>query len=462
MSDEINNPDATQPVSINSEKTQPLPLDPVGATQPLKVGEPVGTIDPTENKEQPAELLDSEIVQEDDDSGTDQPKSWRGRVILAGILVILLLGSLGGYLGYNSGRQSRVDLESSQVAAAAATQFQLGLDDMNNGRYEMARGRFEYVISLDASFPGVKEKLTEVMMALVPTTIPTATLTPTPAYTPTPDTRGEQEMFKQIQQNLADKKWDDAIATIESLRTKNLGYETVAVDGLYYIALRNRGVDKILSLGDLEGGMYDLALTARFGPLDRDAESYQVWARYYVTGASFWEVDWEKATYYFGLVAPYLPNLRDSSNIFAIDRYRQAAIHYAQDLMDSGDGCKASDLLKTVLANKYKNATAEPLATQADRKCHPPTKTPTPVQSSATPTETPTVSETPTLGPTDLTPQPTNTTAPAATAAPTTPPAATATSTTAPAPTAANTAVPPTATSASQPQSSTNTPANTP
>ncbi len=458
MSDEKNNPDATQPVSVNSENTQPLPLDPVGATLPVKVGEPVIENGPDGHGEPPDDLSESEIVLEDGADNTEQPKSWRGRILLACVLVILLMGSLGGLLGYNSGRQSRIDLESSQVAAAAATQFQLGLDDITNGRLEMARTRFEYVIGLDPSFPGVKEKLTEVMIALLPTTIPTATLTPTPVYTPTPDTRGELEMLKQIQQNLIDKKWDDAIATIESLRTKNLGYETVAVDGLYYIALRNRGVEKILSLGDLEGGMYDLALDARFGPLDRDAESYQVWARYYVTGASFWEVDWEKATYYFGLVAPYLPNLRDSSNIFAIDRYRQAAIHYAQDLMDRGDGCKASDLLKTVLTNKYKNATAEPLATQADRKCHPPTKTPTPVTSSATPTATPIVSETPTLGPTDQTPQPTptNTTVPAATATHTSPAA------TAPAPTATNTPVPSTATTASQPQGTTITPSKTP
>ena len=263
-------------------------------------------------------------------------------------------------------------------------------------------------------------------------------------------------MFKQIQQNLVDKKWDDAIATIESLRTKNLGYETVAVDGLYYIALRNRGVDKILRLGDLEGGMYDLALAARFGPLDRDAESYQVWARYYVTGASFWEVDWEKATYYFGLVAPYLPNLRDSSNIFAIDRYRQAAIHYAQDLMDRDDGCKASDLLKTVLTNNYQNATAEPLATEADRKCHPPTKTPDSGEVICYAHGNPDRQRNPYSG--------SNRPDPAANAdqhhgsggdgySHTTRGNATT-----PAPTATNTPVPPTATTASQPQSPTNTP----
>lgn len=462
--------DATQPVGVNSDKTQPIPLKPEDATHPVRVGETAVESSSPGNNLQSSENPDPEDIQEGDTASEEPPKSWRGRIILAGLFVILLLGALGAYLGYQSGLQSRIEHQASQVAAAAATQFQLGLDDMENGRYVMARGRFEYVISLDPNFPGVKEKLTEVMIALIPTTVPTATLTPTPAYTPTPDTRGEQEMFRQIQQSLADKKWDEAIVSIEALRTKNIGYETIAVDGLYYIALRNRGVDKILVQGDLEGGMYDLALTARFGPLDRDAESYQVWARYYVTGASFWEVDWEKASYYFGLVAPYLPNLRDSSNIFAIDRYRQAATHYAQQLLDDGESCKADELLNSVLVNNYRDATAEPLATQAYRRCHPPTETPKPAEPSATPTETPTPSLTPTLGGTVQTPLPTQTnttapvaTTPAATAPAATAPAATATNTaTVPAPTASNTPVPPTATMASQSEISTSTPTPTP
>ena len=453
MSDEINNRDATQPVSVNPEKTQPLPLNPEGATSPVNVGDADDKNNPTSNDLMTANLSETQAVPGEDAAEEGPRKSWRGRLILAGIIFVLLVGALGGFLGYRSGLQSRVEHQSSQVAAAAATQFQLGLDDMANGRYVMARGRFEYVINLDPNFPGAVEKLTEVMIALVPTTVPTATLTPTPAFTPTPDTRGEQEMFTQIQQNMVDKNWDAAIASIESLRTKNLGYETVAVDGLYYIALRYRGVDKILRLGDLEGGMYDLALTARFGPLDRDAESYQVWARYYVTGASFWEVDWEKATYYFGLVAPYLPNLRDLSNIFAIDRYRQAATHYAQKLLDDDEGCKADEILNNLISNNYKNATTEPLATAANRKCHPPTETPKPAEPTATPTETPTPSLTPTLGPTDQTPlaTETNTKAPAGTTAPTVP-----------APAASNTPIPPTATVPPPTQVPTEAPTSTP
>jgi tetratricopeptide (TPR) repeat protein len=39
------------------------------------------------------------------------------------------------------------------------TQFELGVADMDAGRYEMARKRFEYVIEINPNFPGIEEKL---------------------------------------------------------------------------------------------------------------------------------------------------------------------------------------------------------------------------------------------------------------------------------------------------------------
>ncbi len=316
----------------------------------------------------------------------------RGWLILAGIIVILAGAAFGGYGGYQSGMQSRMDLQSSQVAMTAATHFQIGLNNLNDEQYELARVHFEYVIKLDPNFPGVREKLAQTLVEMSRTEVPTATATVT--LTPTPDMRGEQDLFDQIQKNLVDKNWDAAIRASETLRTKNLTYRTVDVDGMYYIALRYRGVDRILRLGDLEGGMYDLALVQRFGPLDRDADSYRLFARYYAVGASFWEVDWEKSVYYFGQVVPFLPMLRDASGIAAIDRYRTAAISYAAQLINADDYCKAEKILSEVLANNYKNATAEPLLEKASQECHPATETPQPTQAaSATPTITVTRSD---------------------------------------------------------------------
>jgi hypothetical protein len=69
---------------------------------------------------------------------------------------------------------------------------------------------------------------------------------------------------------------------------------------MYYIALRYRGVQKIIYEGNLEGGMYDLSLTESFGPLDHEANGFRNWARMYVSGASFWEIDWERVLSFFG------------------------------------------------------------------------------------------------------------------------------------------------------------------
>jgi tetratricopeptide (TPR) repeat protein len=367
MSDELQNNNVTQPLRIGAEETQPMPSgETTAGTQPVNVA-------PAKPPKKPR-------------------KRGRGWFIFAGIIGILLITTLGGYLGYENALKMRSQQRSNNVALEAATQFQYGLDDMAAGRYEMARVRFEHIIELDPNFPGVKDKLVEVMIAMVPipTMIPTITLTPTLAVSPTPDLRGEEELIKQIQQQLANKAWNDAVTTIELVRTKNLAYRTIDVDGFYYIALRNRGMDKILK-GDLEGGMYDMALVERFGPLDRDADSYRMWARYYVIGASFWEVDWEKAAFYFGEVAPSLPMLRDSSMIPAIDRYRQAAAKYAEKLEASGDYCKANQLLNNVLINNYRNATLEPLATKVALECNPP---------DATATLTPKFTATQTLPPT--------------------------------------------------------------
>ena len=392
MPEDLNSNEPTQPLKPTSDDTQPIPMGKSGRTSPFEPERTASKI-PAEIPTSPLKVSPLTSSPEPEVTPSQPRKNRRVWLILAGVLVILVSAAIGSTLGYQSGMQSRIGQQSSQVAMTAATQFQLGLDDLNGERYDLARTRFEYVIKLDPNFPGIQEKLAQTMIEMSRTEVPTET--PTPTLTPTPDMRGEQELFTQIQQNLVAKHWDAAIQASETLRSKNLTYHTVDVDGMYYIALRYRGVDRILRLGDLEGGMYDLALVQRFGPLDRDADNYRLYARYYAIGASFWEVDWLKSISYFEQVAPFLPMLRDASGIAAVDRYRLASIGYAAQLMKDNDFCKADKILSGVLVNNYKNSIAEPLATRAFNECHPPTNTPQP-------SETATI--TPTITPTHLTP----------------------------------------------------------
>ncbi len=252
------------------------------------------------------------------------------------LLVVLLLSGFGGY---SAGISQRKNAERTQVAQAIGEQYELGLEDMQQGAYSRALQRFEYVVENDPNYPGVTEKLAEVLLEINTTATPT--LLPTTTLTPTPDTRDSQQLFDQAQQALAGSDWDGAIEYLLTMRKADPGFRTVEIDGMLFLALRNRGRDKILKEADLEGGIYDLTLAKKFGPLDSEADGLLTWSSLYITGASFWEIDWEQVVYYFSQVAPQLPNLTDGSGMTATERLRLAYFEYGNLLARRGQYCKA-------------------------------------------------------------------------------------------------------------------------
>lgn len=336
------------------------------------------------------------------ESSPDRSRLWRGLVLLS-LAALLVIAGASAYGGYLSGITQRTSFEATQVSREVAEQYELGLQDVSAGRYEVARQRFEYVIRLDPGFPGVTDQLAMVLLQLNTTATPTAV--PTPTLTPTVDLRGAEELFSQSQVLLADERWSEAIDTLLRLRKNEPAYQTVKVDSMLYVALRNRGVQRILAEGDLEGGTYDLALAERFGPLDVEARNMRTWANLYVTGASFWGLDWAQAVEFFGQLVPVAPNLRDSSNITATERYRLATIHYGDFLAENGEWCEALAQYETALslgADPELESTAASVARECeeasrsddrDREEQPTQETPPPVEVTATPE--PEVTETP-------------------------------------------------------------------
>jgi hypothetical protein len=184
------------------------------------------------------------------------------------------------------------------------------------------------------------------------------------------------------------------------------------VDGMYYSALRQRGVQKIASACadvNLEGGIFDLTLAERFvgeGNLDSYAESLRTYARLYIVGASFWDQDWFQAQTFFAQVMAAYPNMTDSSCISATNRWVQATLNWADQLASSGSFCDADNMYATAfMVNSSYNATAYPVATDVRNKCAGDggggggggngasgggSETPTPTLEVVTPTETPT------------------------------------------------------------------------
>src|SRR6188474_2798570 len=275
--------------------------------------------------------------------GTTQPKiktikSGRGRALLfngLGLIIILILAILAGY---GSGISIRKDTQTSVLSQQLGEQFQFALVDMQFGRYANARQRFEFIIAHDPSYPGAQQKLTEVLVLI---NVPTPTITP--SLTPTPDFTGAEQAFTRAQQLIATQDWTGAISALDQMRKLDPNYQTSLVDGMYYFALRNYGYSLITQQGNLEGGIYQLTLAERFGPLDRDSNGLREGARYYLIGASFWELNWKEAVNYFDQARNW-GNLWDGS-MTSSERYWYAAMRYGDQLFAQGKLCEEGEAL---------------------------------------------------------------------------------------------------------------------
>lgn len=446
-----NHLDDTHPTRRNKDDqgdTQPIGKPPadLAATQP---GQKTGQVHSGKSKSKQKKARKPEK--------TSTPRRYkRGRLFLAAFslfLALVMVTVIGGWLGYWSGeREYQVDA-TKESRKYLEEQYALGVADMQAGNLDLARQRFEFIIIKDANFPAAEDRLIEILLIQNATATPTP-LPPTITPTPTEDPRPKEELFIQAWALIGGAEWDWALETLAALRKSDPTYKMIEVDGLIFLALRNRGMDKIINHGELEGGLYDFTLAEKFGPIDVEANNYRTWARYYLMGNGFWKAYPDKAAYYYGLAASGAPYLRDASGMTAFHRYWSSLLQYA-DLLAKEDWCAASQQYEAALGSRA-DATVGVTATHAFYECLAltPSATPTPT-TTFTPTITPTGTWflfTPTFTLTSTppmfgTPTPTNTATP-------TLPAITLTQTSTPTPT-------PTPTSTPEP-SPTSTPTPTP
>lgn len=300
------------------------------------------------------------------------PKKKRRRwwKILLSIVGLLLIVGAGSYLGYKGGLQDRINSQNAIVQQQVAEQFQYALVDIEFKRYDAAIQRLQYIISKSPSFPGVQEKLTEV---LVISSIPTAT--PAPTLTSTPDFSGAESAYQRAQQLIQAQDWGNALSALDIIRKLDPTYKTAQVDGMYYFALRNYGNLLITQQGNLEGGIYYLTLAERFGLLDNTSVQLREGARNYIIGASFWELDWKQAYTYFTQVGTGWPALWDGT-MTASERLHDSAMYYGDELFKDQDFCGAYEVYTVAdglggLEGHSRNSMDE-----SYQKCFPPTDVP--------------------------------------------------------------------------------------
>lgn len=336
-------------------------------------------------------------------NGLSKPKKTSLRWwIIGGIVAVLIIGGIGAFAGYSAGISNRLATDKNARALAASMQYQLGVTDLQSGRYDFARQRFEYVIQLDPGFPGVLEKMAELQIIVNATATPTPAPIATPA--PTLDLSGVENLLGQAKQFLVAKDWTSAIAALDAIRKQNPSFKTLEVDGLYYLALQNRGIQKINQLGELETGIFDIARMSRFGPISKEARDADEWATYYIYGARFWGVDWLRVIKDLQVVFANFPNMMDQAHMTAFERYRISLAKEGDALAAKEKWCDAAAYYMQSLQVADNGKVGESY-TKANNKCIAMTPTETPIVTQA-PAETPITEPTtePTVAPPTIAP----------------------------------------------------------
>jgi len=356
-------------------------------TQPTKATQPVNT------QNQDPEQEPTESTQE---IKPKPKKKLAGRIgrFLLNILIFLLIIGIGVFGGYQSGIGIRQKAQEDLVTQQLSDQFSRALVDIQFGNYNAAKTRLEYIIGIDPSFPGAMDKLTEVMVL---SSIPTATpyVSPTPALIV--DDTNYEGLLAQAKELITAQQWQNALVVLDTLRQKDVTFHTVEVDGMYYFALRNLGVD-LIGAGNLEGGIYELTLAERFAPLDNVAHILRDNARAYINAASFWELDWQRAAEQF--YALNGSGIWDGT-MTATERYRIAAMRYGDQLYADERYCAAYEQYQAAQTAGQLDADVAGRANQAYLACYPPTAVP------ATATEAPAATEPPATEPPATEPPPT-------------------------------------------------------
>ncbi|HEU0295203.1 MAG TPA: hypothetical protein VFR47_20860 [Anaerolineales bacterium] len=266
----------------------------------------------------------------------------RGRMFLISAVILMFVLALTVLAGYQSGISVRKQNESDTRSQQLTEQFQFVNEDIQAGRYKIAQQRLEYILLKDPSFPGAQEKLTEVLVQ-ISLSEGIQSPTPTPSLTPTPDFAGAEQAYSRAAQLIAAQDWPGALSALDQLRKSDPNYQQSQVDGMYYFALRNYGYALIAQQGNLEGGIYQLTLAERFGPLDRDTIGLREGARVYLIGASFWELDWPQALFYFEQARAW-GNLWDGT-MTATERYYYASMRYGDQLFTEGKYCEEGEAI---------------------------------------------------------------------------------------------------------------------
>ena len=297
-----------------------------------------------------------------------RPRSlFTSAAMVAGIIICVVAAALGlAALGGLKAGQNERSLRATQTTTAEIdNQFQLGLADLEAGRYQLAEERLVYVISRVPDYPGAAERLAEARRLLNVTQTPTETALP-PSEASTMD-----ERFAEARAFYEDEQWEAAIERLQEIEALDPSYRTVEVRQMLYDALTTLGLAYVR--GDrIEEGILLLDQAAKIRPLDDQTEGERLLASFYIMGKTYWGLNWPVVIQNFEAIYEVAPFYRDVE-----DRLWKAYVRYADQLAAIGAQCDAANQYQVALDFRPDDE-IQKKQEEATEACLNPTPTPSP------------------------------------------------------------------------------------
>jgi tetratricopeptide (TPR) repeat protein len=302
---------------------------------------------------------------------------------LAGIFACVLFSALAvsGVGGYFAGQDERYLRATQTTVFEMDAQSTLGVQNIAQGQYALAVQRLRWVLERRPDYPGAADALQQAETKNagdVPTLLP-------------PDPNNPAAIFDEARQYFDAKEWAHAIARLQDLQVIAPDHRPDEVREMLYDALVTLGLEYVRA-DRLQEGLSLLDQAAAIKPLDDQAAGERRLATLYVTGRSYWNLNWVVVIQNFKAIYAVAPNYYDVQ-----ERLPKAYIAYADQLVALGAQCDAAENYKAGLQIKP-DAEVKLRLSAATLACSQPTSTPlgTPVSGGGSPTPTPT--PTPTAG----------------------------------------------------------------
>ena len=264
------------------------------------------------------------------------------------------------YGGYRAGAKQRAAVVATEVANEVQMQYSLALQDMEIGQSGVALQRLEYILKVNPDYPDAVDLLAKAREDA--SGLALRSVQPTEVLQLDQNRLSAEDRFRLLVLAYDSRDWSETVQRASDLNVNNVDHRSETVNGMLFVSLRNRGIERIDS-GLLELGIADLEQAEQIMSLDNVALQRRRWASLYLAGMAFWDLNWQLVIENFSVLNEIAPNFQNARRLL-----RDAYIFYGNELVQSQESCLAKEQFVAALEIAVDSKIEDQLSA-AEKKC---------------------------------------------------------------------------------------------